>query len=318
MSSDNAPRRPFRRIYVLPSLLTMGNFACGFFSLAVCLNAIQLAASGDMRTGLPAARPAPAAATAAEAIAHGHRENGKKPGNRFSEMLDFACFLVLLGMLFDAFDGKVARHVGAATAFGAELDSLADVVTFGLAPPLLVNAIWISALPEGSGWLGPVSVFGAVFALSAALRLARYNIQAATADKNTFSGLPSPAAAGCVVAAVLAANGGYASVEAVCQAFAGLIGGGMTAAQGQAYLLAAFLLPPGVLMVTTIPFAHLANRYFTGKKSFSVLVAAVLILALTWLEPRGMLFAGFNGYMLAGLVMAARKRLRRADAGNRA
>ena len=110
MNGENAPRRAFRRIYVLPSLLTMGNFACGFFSLAICLNAVRLAVpAGDGGSQeRPAARPA-----AAEAIAYGLRENARKTATRFSEMIDLACFLIFIGMLFDMLDGKVARHVPA-------------------------------------------------------------------------------------------------------------------------------------------------------------------------------------------------------------
>lgn len=316
MNSRVTHRRLYRRVHVLPSLLTIGNFTCGFISVVLCLNALFFATRAqtlDERTDeTTLSVPSEVVIDFDEkrarrdALALYSPKGGRaRAGNLFH----WACVVVFFGMIFDVLDGKVARHMGAASAFGTELDSLADVTTFGIAPAIIVNTMALAFMPATYAWWNQVIIFGAVFAICAVLRLARYNIQSGTADKNIFSGLPAPAAAGCVVSAVLLSEGGYGFVETICGWLTGLpfLGGDVT--QVKTRLLAVFLLLPGLLMVTTVPFVHVANRYLSGKKSFTILVLAVLILALVWQEPRLMLFILFNGYMLTGLVLAARKRI---------
>lgn len=314
----HSQRRSFRRVHVLPALLTLGNFACGFFSIVLCLNALYFSTRAQTvddaeQAGAESISVATAAALAladdkTRRDVLSSRSTRQGAAGRASLMFHWACIIIFFGMIFDMLDGKVARHMGADSAFGRELDSLADITTFGVAPPVLVCALWISVMPVTSSWWGQVMIFGVVFAACAALRLARYNIQSGTADKNTFSGLPSPAAAGCVASAVLLAQGDFAAVSALCEWLSGLADWGLDAVQMKARLLSIFMLVPGLLMVATVPFAHLANRYLSGKKSFHILVAAILVLALLWHAPRLMLFAMFNGYMLVGLAMAARKK----------
>ena len=315
-------RRLFRRIHVLPSLLTLGNFSCGFFSIVLCLNALYFATRAQtmesrgegtsmMTAGAIPIMPLDENGKSKQTLS---RDSVAGSNARAAYMFHWACVIIFLGMLFDMLDGKVARHMGADSAFGKELDSLADVTTFGVAPPVIVNTLWIAVMPATSSWWGQVLIFGVVFAVCAVLRLARYNIQSGTADKNIFSGLPSPAAAGCVVTAVLVAQGNYVFIERVCGWLSDFIGPKMDAVQVKANLLALFLLIPGLLMVTTVPFVHLANRYLAGKKSFTILVMAVLLLALVWQEPRMTLFVLFNGYMLIGIVAAVRRKWRSGGA----
>lgn len=223
-------------------------------------------------------------------------------------LFHWACVIIFFGMLFDMLDGKVARHMGADSAFGVELDSLADVTTFGVAPAIIVNTISLAVMPATYAWWSQVIIFGVIYAVCAVLRLARYNVQTGTADKNIFSGLPAPAAAGCVVSAVLLSEGDYEFVDAISRTLTGIGFFGETVIQVKARLLSIFLLLPGLLMVTTIPFVHVANRYLSGRKSFSILLLFVLMLALVWQEPRLMLFIIFNGYMAFGIIMAARKK----------
>ena len=315
-SPKGGNKREYRRIHILPSLLTLGNFSCGFISIVLCLNAmffVTRAQTLDLYTeGVEVSSAAVLSAGLADG--RGVRDaltlsSPKGANARSAYVFHLACIIIFLGMVFDMLDGKVARHMGADSAFGTELDSLADVTTFGVAPPVIVNTLWIAVMPTTSAWLGQVLVFGVIFAICAVLRLARYNIQSGTADKNIFSGLPSPAAAGCVVTAVLVAQGDYAFVEAFCGGIANLIGPAMKPVQIKANLLAIFLLLPGLLMVSTVPFSHLANRYLSGKKSFAILIFAVLLAALIWHEPRLMLFFLFNGYMLVGLLAFVRKKL---------
>ncbi len=226
---------------------------------------------------------------------------------RAAYMLRWACIIVFIGMLFDMLDGKIARHMGADSAFGAELDSLSDIITFGVAPPVIVTTQWISVMPVHASWWGQVMIFGMVYAACAALRLARYNVQKGVADKNLFSGLPSPAAAGSVVTAVLLAEGNYAFVANFFQLISDITGGFVSPIQAKARILALFMLFVGALMVTTIPFVHITNRYLVDRKPFAILVVTVFLFALLWHEPRVIAFLMFNGYLAVGLIAALRK-----------
>lgn len=321
MSTRTSHRRLFRRVHVLPSLLTLGNFSCGFISVVLCLNALFFATRAQlMEENVPdsAAVAAAVAADPATTLATDEARSKRNAlalqsvsGNRSRAgyLFHWACVIIFFGMLFDVLDGKVARAMGASSSFGTELDSLADATSFGIAPAIIVNTLSLSVMPATYAWWTQVIIFGVIFAICAVLRLARYNIQSGVADKNIFSGLPSPAAAGCVVSAVLFLEGDYAFVDTICTWFVGFNFFGHDILQVKARFLSFFLLVPGLLMVTTVPFSHLANRYFTGKKSFTILVLAVLLMSLIWYEPRLMLFLCFNGYLFAGLVAAARNLL---------
>ena len=318
MNPHTSRRQKFRRVNVLPSLLTLGNFSCGFLSIVLCLNALFF----STRAQLMEEKPGTAASLAVQESPEIAYDSGKARRNalamqsvagsraRAGFLFHWACVVIFFGMLFDVLDGNVARRMNASSAFGRELDSLADVTTFGIAPAIIVNTISLAVMPATYAWWNQVIIFGVVFAVCAVLRLARYNIQSGTADKNIFSGLPSPAAAGCVVTAVLLSEGDYGFVESVCSWLAGTDFLGTTSVQVKAKLLSFYLLIPGILMVTTVPFTHVANRYLTGRKSFTILVLAFLLLALIWHEPRLMLFLCFNGYMTAGLIAAAVNRIR--------
>lgn len=315
MNQRVSHRRLFRRVHILPSLITLGNFACGFLSIALCLNALFFSIRavtleekvGDNAIAIPAdtyidTNVADKETRNAQALL-----SVKGNQRRADYLFHWACVVIFFGMVLDMLDGKVARKMGADSAFGTELDSLADVTTFGIAPAIIVNTISLAVMPVTYAWWTQVIIFGVIYSVCAVLRLARYNIQSGTADKNIFSGLPSPAAAGCIVSAVLLSEGSYQFVDATCAWLAGLPFFGVTPVQVKARLLSLYLLVPGLLMVTAVPFIHVANRYFTGKKSFTILVLAVLLLATMWQEPRLVLFLAFNGYMVVGLAMAARR-----------
>ncbi|MDR1613460.1 MAG: CDP-alcohol phosphatidyltransferase family protein [Planctomycetota bacterium] len=310
-------RSNLRRVNVLPSLLTLGNFACGFFSIVFCLNALffttraQVLDDGrdaaQIVSGNGARIPDPLPDPGLEKS--GKNFTAVDNTARASYMLHWACAVLFAGMLFDMLDGKIARHMGADSAFGKELDSLADIVTFGVAPPVIAITLWISVMPVRASWWGQVMIFGVVYAACAALRLARYNVEEG-GDKNLFSGLPSPAAAGCVVTAVLLVEGNYGFMAGVYEWISWASFGEIPTVQVKARLLGVFLLCVGLMMVTMVPFVHLANRYLTGRKPFFILVLVVLFLALLWHEPRIILFLAFNGYMVVGLAFGARKAYR--------
>ncbi len=166
--APEAPRRRrFVRPQVLPTMLTLGNLACGFLAII----------------------------KAADALAVPH-VRGAAPPEEMLRLLSYAGWLVFLGMVFDALDGRVARMSGGTSAMGSILDSISDVVTFGIAPAFLAKC-----LAEGVGGMPDRKVtywFTAFFALMAALRLARYSSHQADPEEANlwFDGLPTPGAAG--------------------------------------------------------------------------------------------------------------------------
>ncbi len=235
--------------------LTLGNLVCGFA-------AIILAAKAYAETSF--FRPIPADAV-------------------------HAAWLLLLGMVFDGLDGRVARMAKADTAFGAQLDSLADVVSFGLAPAVLAWVVGARAgIPESLLWAA-----GSLYAVAAALRLARYNVshmsprKATKAGNSDFEGLPSPAAAGLVAAFLILA-------EFVAQQDPH---DGIHLLQ----LLPWTVIAGGLLMVSRIPYLHVLNRLGKLPSSFKTM-AAVTLLAGFLLYPHQTLASVFGAYALGGLA----------------
>jgi CDP-diacylglycerol--serine O-phosphatidyltransferase len=194
---------------------------------------------------------------------------------------------IFVAMVFDGLDGRIARMTRTQSAFGAEYDSLSDMVSFGLAPSLVVYE-W--AL-KGLGKFGWVAAF--IYCAGAALRLARFNTNLGVIDKRFFQGLPSPAAAALVAGLV------WVSLDLDLS--------------GEALRLPAALLTlfAGLTMVSNV-------RYWSGKDinlrrsvPFVVVAAFALGIALVSSYPQGVLFALFLVYALSGYVMAAWLWLRR-------
>lgn len=190
-----------------------------------------------------------------------------------------AAALIFLGLLFDTLDGQIARWLGIATDFGIEYDSLADVITFGVAPAFLWGRLVLT--PWGrAGWLS-----GFLFVVGAALRLARFNIQSNTGNQPTgyFLGLPAPGAAGTLAGLSLLA----AKVSLPATVWTRWI---------------TILLPPALaaLMISTIPYRHFKHlprdafhlSWFVG--GFAAFVALILI------APQWTLAVTFGGYALSG------------------
>ena len=207
-----------------------------------------------------------------------------------------AAWLLFLGMLFDGLDGRVARMAKADGAFGAQLDSLADMVTFGAAPAALawVAGVWAD-LPTSLLWIS-----GALYAACTALRLARYNVTHASPRKATqgsdFEGLPSPAAAGLVGGLLLASDSLAESM----------------APQAQRHLLV--LLPAvtaaaGLLMISRVPYLHVVSRLGgRGPAPLKGLASLGLVASLA-LYPAPTVTIAFAGYALAGLAWGALSQL---------
>jgi CDP-diacylglycerol--serine O-phosphatidyltransferase len=198
-----------------------------------------------------------------------------------------AAIAVFIAMVLDGLDGRVARLTNTQSDFGAEYDSLSDMVSFGIAPALVMYEWALSDLGR-YGWLAAF-----VYTVSAALRLARFNTQIGTADKRYFVGLASPAAAAVVVGFVWIA--GDFGLEARRLDWAAW----------------AVTLAAGLLMVSNIRYYSFKTIDFKGKVPFFFLMVAVLIFVLVTLDPPKVLFLVFAGYAVSGLVTTAWMLMRR-------
>jgi len=209
----------------------------------------------------------------------------------YSTRGDFDTAAILLGiaMVVDTLDGFFARLTHSQSAFGAELDSLADVVSFGVAPAILAFTwgLW----PLGRlGWAA-----GFIYVTAAALRLARFNIQSAGSDKKYFAGLPSPAAASVTASTVFMYPWGLQDPRV-------------------AVLALPMVLVPGFLMVSTIRFRSLKAVDVGRRRSYVVVFLGAVAIALVASHPRLALVVLSYSYItwsVAGFVLA---RLRRRPA----
>jgi CDP-diacylglycerol---serine O-phosphatidyltransferase len=193
---------------------------------------------------------------------------------------EVAAGLIFAAMIMDSLDGRVARMTGTQTAFGAELDSLADMVSFGAAPALIVYEWSLRTLP--SNRLAMAVAF--VYAACAALRLARFNVQIGIIDKRFFNGLPSPAAA------------------AIVAGFVWLMDDHDIEGAAVAWWALAVTLVAGISMVTTAKFYSFKSM---SKKavSFTALAAIVLAIGVAVAEPAIALFGLFVCYLISGYVV---------------
>jgi CDP-diacylglycerol--serine O-phosphatidyltransferase len=186
----------------------------------------------------------------------------------------FASLFVFLGMLFDALDGSAARLTNQTSEFGAELDSLCDAVTFGIAPAFLM----LQFSQDYHGRL--LWVIGAVYALCALLRLARFNIETDEDDSHdAFSGLPSPAAAGVVASFPIAMRGLNNLAEEA--SIAPYINDWLI--PGIKISLPFFTLAVAMLMVSRIPYPHVFNQLMQRKHRRWEIVQMVFALAVVFL-----------------------------------
>jgi len=206
-----------------------------------------------------------------------------------------AAGLVLLAMLFDLLDGKVARMAGLTSRFGAYIDSLSDAISFGVAPAFLVKAVVETKWPDAYG-AKLLTFLTSVYALCAVLRLARYNVEHASGEGTDrqgrgvtrFAGMPTPGAAGVLVSLVFLSNED-ASVLDYSYVLVGLP------------VLCALL---GYLMISRVPYDHLGSRFLTGRGDFRYLFAVIVVVALVSKWPEESAAAGCLAYMLSGPVLA--------------
>lgn len=200
---------------------------------------------------------------------------------------EYGAIAILLAMIFDGLDGRIARMTNSCSAFGAEYDSLADMVSFGLAPALLMYQ-WVLHDFGKLGWL-----VAFVYTVAAALRLARFNTQVGVADKRYFQGLPSPAAAALLASLIWLVEGNRDHFESVVETVPVLIG-------VVALALTVFV---GVMMVSNVRFNSFKDFNLKGKVPFVTLLAVVLVFVVITLEPAMLLFIIFAIYAFSGPVI---------------
>ena len=265
------PRRGFKKgLYLIPSLFTAANIGMGFYSLMATLRGFQMVSAGG-------------GAAMAEAAAY----------------FDAAAIAIGWAFLFDSLDGRIARMTKTATEIGVQFDSIADVVTFGIAPAVLAYAWgYGSALQEGSDAHKLAWFLSFMYLMCGAFRLARFNVQAARprvlaegavkVDKKSFVGLPIPAAA-----ALIAAIVHFAPTPLVYYAprLAELYSG----------LMMALIGVLGALMVSTLRYTSFKS-VGTRRRSARVIILLVALGALVWLFSRHVLLAITTLYVLHGLV----------------
>ena len=188
---------------------------------------------------------------------------------------------VFCAMVLDSLDGRIARMTNTQSAFGEQMDSLSDMVSFGAAPALIAY-VWALNTLGRWGWIGAF-----VYCACAALRLARFNVNTTVVDKRFFQGLPSPAAAALVAGFIwLATDAGIDGVDVRWYAFA------MT-------------LYAGLTMVTNVPFYSFKDVQMKKSVPFVVIVLIALAIAVINIDPPTVMFGlfviyGFSGYVVYG------------------
>jgi len=223
-----------------------------------------------------------------------------------------ACF-IFIAMVCDMFDGKVARMTRTAGPFGAELDSLADIVSFGVAPAILVHRLVLGqpgVFAYGEKLLWFVTVF---YAVMAAIRLARYNVEHSDEATPWFRGLPSPGAAALVAGWVMFHQWAVLRPEAWLSSWLvdnhlivqGPWLGLKESMDAFRWALVVVTLGSGLLMVSTVRYPHAGNTLF-GRMSFrSMIVLIMVIIALFIIDTPYVIFFTTTGYVAWGLFRGA-------------
>jgi len=267
-------------LYLIPSAFTAANILMGFIAIMASLRGFQLVGT---RTG--------------EALA------------RAAALFDNAAIAIGFAMFFDMLDGRIARMTKTTTEIGVQFDSIADVLTFGIAPSLLVYT-WSygSALPEGSnlhklGWF-----LSFMYLMCGAFRLARFNVQAARPrliaegtiklDKKSFVGLPIPLAAGLLAAVIHFAPMPFIQYG-----------------EGKAVLYSGLMMTMvaclGALMVSTLRYSSFKTVGTTRRSTRMMILFIAALGVLVWLFSRYVLLASVAIYVLHGIIFRLFSLIRR-------
>ena len=279
-------RRPLPPVSVVPTIITLGNLVAGF--AAIHYASKPLDASG--------------------------------PWGWTS--LTVAGALIFVGMFCDAVDGSVARLTRSTSDLGAQLDSLADLVSFGVAPAFmmlrLVSHMLAGGGVDGSGGaiVGPETdselakvlwAVAAAYVVATALRLARFNVEtpsAAVSDHMVFRGLPSPGAAGAIASLILLHQHLLGGPDAIS-------GDPGPLSKAFAFAIPGVTLACAAGMVSSLPYVHVMNRYVAGGRSFAYVVRIVLPLFPLMLWFQETMAVGFTAYALSAPLRRLRPRWRR-------
>lgn len=248
-----------KTVAVLPSMLTLGNLLCGFTSIFL--------ASRPAEMELPL---------------------GWSP-------LTFAGVFVFLGMVFDAFDGSVARLTQNTSELGEQLDSMADMVTFGVAPAFMVvqligvNAPFLSI--RSDAYLDRVTmVIAGIYVCCVALRLARFNVEIdepGESDHLSFKGLPSPGAAGTMVSLILLHQHFFHKLDAH-----------HFYVRATALSMVVIMLLVAFAMIGNLRYPHFVNRYFRGRARFGKFTMMLMLVMLLTVAPQQSIAGAFVVYAL--------------------
>jgi CDP-diacylglycerol--serine O-phosphatidyltransferase len=205
-------------------------------------------------------------------------------------MYEIAAWTILIALVFDGLDGRIARMTRTTSKFGSEYDSLADLVAFGVAPAIL-SYHWALMSFGKWGWLAAF-----LFVTCGALRLARFNVQTAIIDSRVFNGLAIPAGAAVVATTVLL----YFKLGE----------------EGQFHNLSILIgtIAIALLMVSSIKYYSFKDLNFFAKKPFMSFVLIVVILVIVIAEPQIMIFTFCFGYALSGPVWLMYKLIRKKRA----
>jgi CDP-diacylglycerol---serine O-phosphatidyltransferase len=246
--------KKIRTIAVLPTLFTLGNLVCGFFAIVVA-----------SRIDRPRTPLAPTAQVIPFQGPVGL--GGFDPADPTHNVM-LSGWLIFLAMIFDALDGHVARLARTSSDFGAELDSLCDVVSFGVAPGFLL----VKMCPSLTYWYPEaIWIIAAAVPVCAALRLARFNVETPENDDHLqFNGLPSPAAAGSIA--------GFAILFYTLRQETNSLASIQQLDTIMEVWVCVLALVVAALMVSRIPYPHIVNQVFRGHRSFGHIVAVVFVL----------------------------------------
>lgn len=189
-----------------------------------------------------------------------------------------AAWAILIAIVFDGMDGWVARLTNSATTFGSELDSLSDIIAFGVAPSVLIYTWTLNTL----GRIGAASAF--LYVACGALRLARYNVQQGSTERLSFTGMPIPAAATILATLVIF----YHSIA--------------EAPPEKSIALLILIVVLAILMISTMRFHGVKEVDFKRRKPFLVLVAFVILIFVIVLHPPTAFFLLAMAYMIWSIV----------------
>ncbi len=279
-----------RTIAIMPTLMTLGNALCGFAAIFIASRYTIWFAGHHENIGV--------------ALADIGRNVPELPLGLTP--LTAACIFIFLAMLLDGLDGQVARMTRSTSDLGEQLDSMADMVSFGVAPAFVALMLVGIETPFGGGRgdtyfdrLGLVAAM--IYVACAAMRLARFNVELGSEEQpnhNAFKGLPTPGAAGTVVSLILLHQNFIADDRPAWVVNVASLG------------MIVVLLLTASAMVSRLHYIHVLNRYIRGRAPFATVVKAVILGLFLVIEFQATLAAALIAYALSAPLIAVWRKLR--------